>query len=68
MNHTEQDRVLRRPAVLEMSGLASSALDREVKAGRFPAPFKLSTDPRARAVGWSAAAVQAWLAARKAAA
>jgi len=62
------DRILRRPQVKAITGLTDSVLDREIKAGRFPAPFKLLPDPRARAVGWSERAVQAWIAERIAAA
>ena len=70
MNHHEAnpDRILRRPEVKAATGLTDSVLEREVKAGRFPAPFKLLPDPRARAVGWSERAVQAWIAERIAAA
>lgn len=63
-----QDRILRRPEVRAATGLTDSVLDREIKAGRFPQPFKLLPDPRARAVGWSERAVQAWIAERIAAA
>ena len=63
MQHQE-DSVLRRPQVLSTTGLTPSALDREVRAGRFPKPFRLSSDPQARAVGWSSNAVQSWLAER----
>lgn len=55
------DRILRRPEVLARTGLTDSVLDREVRAGRFPAPFKLLPDRRARAVGWSELEVQAWI-------
>lgn len=70
MNHHEAkpDRILRRPEVKTATGLTDSVLEREIKAGRFPAPFKLLPDPRARAVGWSERAVQAWIAERIAAA
>jgi predicted DNA-binding transcriptional regulator AlpA len=44
-----------------MAGLTASALDREVRAGRFPAPFKLSPEPHTRAIGWSLRSVQAWI-------
>lgn len=63
-----QDRIIRRPEVRAITGLTDSVLDREVKSGRFPAPFKLLPDPRARAVGWSERAVRAWVAERIAAA
>ncbi len=65
--YPETNRVLRRPEVKSMTGLTDSSLDREVRAGRFPAPFKLTPEPRARAVGWSLRAVQSWIAARESA-
>lgn len=70
MQHQEAtpDRILRRPEVKTATGLTDSVIDREIKAGRFPAPFKLLPDPRARAVGWSERAVQTWIAERIAAA
>lgn len=70
MNHHEAkpDRILRRPEVKAATGLTDSVLEREIRAGRFPAPFKLLPDPKARAVGWSERAVQAWIAERIAAA
>ena len=64
MNLNSQDRILRRPAVKALTGLTDSVIDREVKAGRFPRPFKLLPDPKSRAVGWSEREVQAWIAAR----
>lgn len=63
-NIPEGDRVLRRPDVLAATGLTRSALDRELRAGRFPAPFRLSDDPRARSIGWSHREVQRWIAER----
>lgn len=66
--YPESNRVLRRPEVKSMTGLTDSALDREVRAERFPSPFKLTPEPRARAVGWSMRAVQAWIAEREASA
>jgi prophage regulatory protein len=64
MEHQE-NRIIRRPEVRQFTGLTDSALDREVRAGRFPSPLKLSPDPKARAVGWSLRAVQAWIADRE---
>jgi prophage regulatory protein len=60
-----ENRIIRCPEVMRLSGLSRSALDREVRAGRFPAPVKLSTDPRCRAVGWSWRAVQSWISERE---
>lgn len=61
-----QDRLIRRPEVRAATGLTDSAIDREVRAGRFPKPIPLI--PGGRAVGWSERAVQAWIASRIAAA
>ena len=58
------DKILRRPDVKALTGLTDSVLDREVRAGRFPAPFKLLPDPRSRVVGWSERAVRNWIAER----
>ncbi len=60
------DRIIRRPEVRETTGLSNSALDREIRAGRFPGPIPLI--PGGRSVGWSERAVQAWIASRIAAA
>ncbi len=60
----EPKRILRRPRVMELTGLSDSALDRAVRTGVFPAPFKLLPDSRARAVGWDSQAVQTWIAER----
>jgi prophage regulatory protein len=54
--------VLRLPQVKTLTGLSRSSIYAAVKAGSFPAPFRLGP----RAVGFSGAAVEAWLAARMA--
>lgn len=61
---TRADRAIRRHEVKHQTGLSDSALDREIRAGRFPKPFKLSSEPNCRAVAWSEEAVQAWIAER----
>jgi prophage regulatory protein len=43
--------------VLNESGLSKSTIYRDVKAGNFPAPVKLS----ARRVAWKSEDVQAWI-------
>lgn len=53
-------RVLREPIVGSRTGLSPSTIDREVAAGRFPAPIRLT--PRAK--GWLEAEIDAWLEAR----
>lgn len=53
-------RVLREPVVEGVTGLSASTIDREVAAGRFPAPIRLT--PRAK--GWLESEIDAWLEAR----
>lgn len=65
---THQNRLIRRPEVKGMTGLTDSALDRAIRSGAFPRPVPLLPDARCRAVGWSLAAVQQWVADRIAAA
>jgi prophage regulatory protein len=55
------DRIIRDKECQHITGLTASARDREIRAGRFPAPIKLSPAENARAVGWSLRAVQAWV-------
>lgn len=52
-------RLLRRPEVRDASGKTDSFLDRDIRAGLFPPPVKLSPDPTRRAVGWPSDEVQA---------
>ena len=67
MHHQNtQDRLIRRPEVRAATGLTDSAIDREIRAGRFPKPIQLI--PGGRSVGWSERAIQAWIAERIAAA
>lgn len=58
----QNDRLIRRPEVRAQTGLSNSALDREVRTGRFPKAVPLVDG--GRAVGWSERAVQAWIAGR----
>lgn len=64
----DEDWVIRDAECQRVSGLSASQRDREIRAGRFPRPFKLSSDPKSRAVGWSWRAVQNWIELRKASA
>ena len=52
-----QDRILRMPDVLEIVNVSRTTIWRQVKAGTFPAPVKLSP----RAVGWRKSEVDAWM-------
>lgn len=51
-------RLERKPEVLARSGLTPSALDRLVRAGRFPLPVRIGGT---RALGWRSEEVDAWL-------
>ena len=57
-------RLIRKKDVRVDTGLSASGLDREIAAGRFPRPIKLTSAPNCRAVGWPMAEVQAWIEAR----
>lgn len=52
-----QDRVLRLPAVMAITGLSRTTLYRMVGEGRFPQQIPLGT----RCVGWLTSDVNAWL-------
>ena len=56
------DRFLSRPEVLSITDLSGTTLAREVRAGRFPCPFRLT---RGRRVGWKESDVRAWLHSRE---
>lgn len=58
-----QERLMRRPEVLRVSGLSRSSMYRLIKKLEFPCPVRLS----AKTVGWPASQVNAWVAARVAA-
>jgi len=51
------DKVLRKPAVEQMTGLDQVTLWRRERSGDFPRRIQLGT----RAVGWLESEVQAWL-------
>jgi prophage regulatory protein len=55
------DRIVRWPEVQQQTGLSRTTTWREVRAGRFPAPLKL-TD---HAIGWRQSDLAAWLASRQ---
>jgi prophage regulatory protein len=57
------DRIFRRPAVQDLTGLSRSTIYAMIASGTFPAPVKLGT----RAVGWREADLNEWLASREAA-
>lgn len=51
------DRLLRKAAVLEATGLTQRSLENKVRAGTFPKPVLLD----ARQVAWPASEVAAWI-------
>jgi prophage regulatory protein len=61
---TEAIKILREREVKEITGLSRSVRALEVKAGRFPAPVKI-TEHR---VGWRSTDISAWLSSRESAA
>ena len=59
MEHRFDDpRLMRRPEVLQLTGVSSSTLDRNEAAGNFPRRRKIGR----RCVGWPAGEVYRWLA------
>lgn len=52
-----QLKVIRLPAVLEMTGLSRSSIYNQISDGGFPRPVRLG----ARAVGWLHTEVAAWI-------
>lgn len=57
----ENRRLLRRPDVIERTGLSRSTLYTLIANGRFPAPVRIAT----RAVAWHEADVDAWIKGRR---
>lgn len=55
------DSIVRPGQTKPLIGLSDSQRDREILAGRFPKPFKLSPDPKSRAVGWRMSTIQQWI-------
>ena len=55
-------RIIRTEDLTRRLGLSRATIFRNVKAGRFPTPIKISQ----RAIGWRIDEVEAWIAARAA--
>ena len=55
-------RILRLPAVEDVTGIKKTKIYDEIKQGRFPQPVRLGT----RSVGWLADEVQLWITQRAA--
>lgn len=60
----EQTRLLRLPAVIELTGLKRDAIYRGIRNGSFPMPRKIT----GRASAWRSDELQAWIDARPTAA
>ncbi|MBM4124948.1 MAG: AlpA family phage regulatory protein [Nitrospira sp.] len=54
-------KILRKPAILEMTGLSDTTIWRLERKGRFPARRRISDN----SVGWFEAEVEEWLNARQ---
>lgn len=55
-------RLLKRPEVREKTSLSDSELYRQIAAGSFPRPIRLT--PNGRAVAWLESEVDAWIESR----
>ena len=53
-------RIIRRPEVIERTGLSESSIRRRVSVGEFPSPLRLG-GVNSRSVGWREEDVEAWL-------
>lgn len=61
-NNTPTKRLLKRPEVREKTSLSDSELYRQIGAGTFPRPIRLT--PNGRAVAWLESEVDAWIESR----
>jgi prophage regulatory protein len=52
-----EEKILRIPQVIEMTGLKKTTIYLLVKAGKFPKPFRIGK----RAVGWKYSSIRDWL-------
>ncbi len=55
------ERILRRPALLEITGLSAATIYRWIEQGTFPRPVQLGPN----SVGWRASEVEAWIESRE---
>ena len=51
------NKLLRMPSVLEMTGMSESTLRRNIKSNRFPKSFKISQ----KCIAWKLSDVEAWI-------
>ena len=61
MHQTATDRLLRRPEVQTLTGLARATIYRDMAMGCFPRPVKIGK----RAVAWPKSVIDEWIEARK---
>lgn len=54
-------RILRLPAVQEVTGKSRSGIYSDIATGRFPAPIRLGR----RAIGWRIEDIETWIASRE---
>jgi prophage regulatory protein len=54
---TSDNRILRLPEVIHLTGLSRSLIYQMIKVGRFPRQFKISR----RCVGWNAICIFSWV-------
>ncbi|MFP4649170.1 MAG: helix-turn-helix transcriptional regulator [Halorhodospira sp.] len=57
VSHEHQQRLLRRPEVEQITGLARATIYEQIRSGDFPAPLKIGK----RAVAWRLSDIEAWL-------
>lgn len=55
------EKILKLPAVMELTGLGRATVFSSVKSGNFPAPLKLTK----RSTGWLQSEVDSWIAERR---
>ena len=59
--HRHMDRIIRKPELLEITGVSIASIYRWVGEGRFPAPVRLGPNSS----GWRESEVEAWLETRE---
>lgn len=57
-------KLIRLPEVLKRTGKTKSPLYRDIAAGRFPKPVKISPELKFSAVGWVESEINEWIAQR----
>jgi prophage regulatory protein len=55
--HKNMDPILNKSGVVALIGLSKATIDRQILAGTFPKPLKLSQ----RRVGWRRSQIETWL-------